>query len=452
MTISKAALAAALVLGVAAAPLAAQLPSRSGQPTTTRQSRANQQQQQQQEQQPAPGGRQYTLSRAEREALQPAIEAVQAAQAACTATPAPAPACATAWTEAQATVPAAQAAARGNDAKYLVGQLQVQIGIGANSIPLQSAGVDAMIASGVAPAEQLGALYNNQARFAADAGDLAKADRALDQLIAMQSTDPLAIARNAQFWVDRNNVAHAMEFYRTHIAAAEAAGHPVTAEVRRLALATAYRAHSPETLAMSRQYLALAPTPQGWHDALLIYRELTPGAATDDRLGLDVYRLMRAAGALTTERDYVEYAELANSGAMYGEVKTVLDAGFARNVIQPANTAATRAMLNAANQRAASDRTSLAGERTSALAGTGGAALRVGDAFYSYGDYAEAAELYRAALQKGGQDANLVNLRLGAALAMAGRRPDAEAAFRAVTGPRAELAQLWLLWLSSPHA
>ncbi|MBV9881755.1 MAG: hypothetical protein JO276_01955 [Sphingomonadaceae bacterium] len=82
----------------------------------------------------------------------------------------------------------------------------------------------------------------------------------------------------------------------------------------------------------------------------------------------------------------------------------------------------------------------------------GGAALRVGDAFFSYGDYGPAAELYRAALQKGAPDPNLVNLRLGAALALAGARVEAETAFRAVTGPRAELARLWLLWLSSPHA
>ena len=74
--------------------------------------------------------------------------------------------------------------------------------------------------------------------------------------------------------------------------------------------------------------------------------------------------------------------------------------------------------------------------------------LRLGDAFYGYGDYAQAAELYRAALQKSGVDASLVNMRLGEALARAGQRAEAEAAFQAVTGPRAELASLWRLWLS----
>jgi len=71
----------------------------------------------------------------------------------------------------------------------------------------------------------------------------------------------------------------------------------------------------------------------------------------------------------------------------------------------------------------------------------------MGDAYYGYGEYGPAAELYRAALDKG-MDAGVANIRLGAALAMAGQRAPAEAAFRAVTGPRAELAQLWLLWLS----
>jgi tetratricopeptide (TPR) repeat protein len=308
-----------------------------------------------------------------------------------------------------------------------------------------------MLASGSAPATQMAALYNNQARFAVDAGDVAKADRALDQVIALSTTDPLAIPRAAQLWVDHNNPTHALEYYRHAIAAQEAAGHPVSAEIRRQQLAMAYRAHAPETLALSRAYLAAAPSTQGWHDALEIYRQLTPGV--DDRLSLDIYRLMRAAGALSSERDFVVYAELANGGAMFGEVKTVLEAGFAHNAITPTNAAGERARLNEATQRAANDRTSLAGERASALAGSnGGAALRVGDALFSYGEYGQAAELYRAALQKGGQDANVVNTRLGAALALGGQRTEAEAAFRAVTGPRAELAQLWLLWLSSPHA
>jgi hypothetical protein len=56
--------------------------------------------------------------------------------------------------------------------------------------------------------------------------------------------------------------------------------------------------------------------------------------------------------------------------------------------------------------------------------------------------------LYRAALQKGGVDPGIANLRLGLALALADNRAEAETAFRAVTGTRAELASLWLAWLA----
>jgi hypothetical protein len=75
-------------------------------------------------------------------------------------------------------------------------------------------------------------------------------------------------------------------------------------------------------------------------------------------------------------------------------------------------------------------------------------ALRIAEGYFGHGDHAKAAELYRLALQKGGVDANLVNTRLGIALAMSGRRPEAEAAFKAVTGARAGLASYWMLWLS----
>jgi hypothetical protein len=55
--------------------------------------------------------------------------------------------------------------------------------------------------------------------------------------------------------------------------------------------------------------------------------------------------------------------------------------------------------------------------------------------------------MYRVALSKGGADTNLVNTRLGMSLAMAGDKAGAKTAFGAVTGPRAELARYWILWL-----
>jgi predicted Zn-dependent protease len=76
-------------------------------------------------------------------------------------------------------------------------------------------------------------------------------------------------------------------------------------------------------------------------------------------------------------------------------------------------------------------------------------AVKTADAYYGYGDYAQAAELYRAALTKTGADVNLINLHLGMALARAGDKAGATAALNAVTGPRAELAKYWLVYLAT---
>jgi Tfp pilus assembly protein PilF len=425
MITRKAALAATLALG-AAAPAWAQYPPAPARPATT-------QTEVQAQQQPAAPQRVYDLTRAERAALQPMLNARTALD----------------WPAAIAAIPAAEAAARGADAKYLVGLIQFQAGTATSNAALRSQGIDGMLASGGVPlADQVG-IYTEQATIAAAAGDIAKADRALDQVIALSPQDELAVPRAAQMWVDNNNVPHALEFFQRHIDAAVAAGRPIPADVRRLHMVAAYRARLPQTLPLMRAFVAAAPTNSNWHDALLIYREFHPDA--DGPLKLDIYRLMRAANALTAERDFVEYADAANSSAAFGEAKEVLERGLAANLIT-GNIAYARAAITTATTRIASDRPSLAADRATALAGTSGTAvLRMGDAYYGYGEYAPAAELYRAALQKGGVDANLVNLRLGAALAQTGQRAEAETAFRAVTGPRAELAQLWLLWLATPR-
>ena len=86
--------------------------------------------------------------------------------------------------------------------------------------------------------------------------------------------------------------------------------------------------------------------------------------------------------------------------------------------------------------------------REAQVAAAASRARAVADALYGYGRYAEAAELYRAALTKSGADRDLLNLRLGSALAMAGQRAEAEAAFRAAEGQAGEIAKLWLAWLS----
>ena len=381
-------------------------------------------------QQPAQPTRQYNLTRQERQVFQPVIAAVTAGD----------------WATATTGLAAAAPQATSNDAKYLVGQIRLQIGINTQNRAFQSQGIDEMIASGGALPTEMRALYENQLEFATAAGDTAKAQRATAALDAMNPNDPTRFIRQARLRAGANDPAGAIGFYRQAIELQTRNNQPIPVEWRQQIAAIAYRGRLPDTMRYMREWLAVAPTPAVWHDTLAIMGEL--GGASNASLKLDIYRLMRAAGAMNSERDFIELSQAANDVRAFGEVKAVLEEGLRRNLIVQ-NAGYARERLEVTNRRVTDDRGSLAEGRRAALAGRDAAgALAMGDAYYGYGEYAQAAELYRAALEKG-IEAGLGNSRLGASLAMAGQRAEAEAAFRAVTGPRAELAQLWLLWLST---
>jgi tetratricopeptide (TPR) repeat protein len=429
MKMSKAALAAIFASGASMLACSVPVNAQVLDSLRQRQSRQNQQQAQQQRagcQLTAPEGqRQYQLSRDECTAVAPLLQAALARD----------------WAAARAAIPAAQAGARSADAKYLTGQAILHIGAGTNDSALQAQAIDAIIASGGAAPSELPALYGNQLRLALAAGDTARAQQAQARLDALNPNDPARFIRQATLLVQANNHAGAIPLY---LQAIQAAGQTVPVEWRRDLAALAYQARDPNALRYFRDWLTAAPSPNSWHDTLAIFVE----QGANSGLKLDTYRLMRGAGAMLAERDFVQYAEAANEARAYAEVAAVLQEGLSRNLITT-NAAYARERIAQANQRAQAFRGIIAQERQAALAGSDAQhAIYVGDAHYGAGEYVQAAEMYRAALQKGA-DAGTVNTRLGAALALAGRRAEAETALRAVSGNRAELAQLWLLWLSS---
>ena len=433
MRISRGLTAAGLIVGAAslqAALAEAQSPLESLK--AQQRGRRQQQQEQQQEQaQPATAGQ---LSREETAVVRPLYDAVHAQD----------------WASANAALPAAQAGVQTPYGRYIVGQLILEIGRGTQNMQLQQQAVDAMLASGGAPADVVPQLLAAQAGFALQAHNYAGAEAPLTRLVELSPNDVDRIGQLAAVKIQLNKRPEALALYRRAIQLGEANGGHAPEAVYRQSLAIAYEARTAApALELARTLITHYPTPENWRSALGVYRDLAGESGGE----LDIGRLMRVAGVLTSERDYYVYAEAANRAGLPGEVKSVLDEGFSRNIFQAAAPQA-RQLLTAATAQVGEDRASLARLRTQAMAAAEGrVARRTGDAFYGYGQYAEAAELYRAALQKGGEDAGMVNVRLGSALAMAGRRAEAEAAFRAVTaGDRAELARFWLLWLSTHPA
>jgi hypothetical protein len=407
MKASRIALGAALALGgfsaIATAPAAAQAPV--GQPTR--------------------------LSKEERAALAPLVAAVQGRN----------------WAAASAALPAAQSAASSDYARYLVANQMFAVAAGRNDPTLQASAVEALIASGMVPAAELPALYRARASFVQRSTDARGQEAGLTQHLERAPNDVEAIAALSDIKEALRKPTEAMRLLDRAIEIRRTSGQPVPEGWYRRALRLAFDNRlAPESMKYARALLELYPSAANWRDATHVYRTL---AGADPAAALDAMRLNRSAKALAGERDYLELAQALSAAGLAAESRAVLDEGVATRMIDPAE-GQFKSLLASSAKEATAQRAGLAARQTKATApaATGADALAVADATFAAGNHARAAELYRAALEKGGVDAALVNNRLGMALALAGRRPEAEAAFRAVSGPRAELASLWLLWLN----
>jgi len=370
------------------------------------------------------------LSKAEVAALKPVEVAVNASD----------------WATAATALAAAQAAATSPDARYYLGRFQFQIGTGTKNAQLQAQGIDAMITSGGGDPTQALVLYKNQGAIALQAKDYAKAEAAFSRWAQLDPNNPDAQIAVAEVKFRQNKRQEALPLFERAITARKAAGQTIPEDWYLLALQSALDAKmAPQAQTYSQALLTTYPTQKNWRNALLIYRQ---NNSLDQAAELDLFRLMRATKALDKGDEWLRLADELSRLRFYSEARGVIDEGAAAGKVSRTNATAA-AVLKETSARIASDRAALPGLEGGARSGANGSlALKLAEGYYGHGDYSKAAELYRLALQKGGVDANLVNTRLGMALALGGRRPEAEAAFKAVTGTRAGLASYWLLWLA----
>ena len=356
---------------------------------------------------------------------------------------------------ARAALPTLTTAATAADDKFYLGQFKLQIGLGLQDKALQKEAINDVLNSGSAGAAA------ETGKFAFFAGQFAYQDKdyatAVQRLTQARDSGYQPKDANGQPTRDidlmlaeanfrSNRTTEGLAGLEAAIQAEKAAGRKAPADWYQRAASVAYQAKMmPEVAKWTRLQIVDYPTPENWRSALVIYSD---SQKMDDQTNLDLMRLQRAAGALSGERDYFEYALLADKVGLPGEAKAVVDEGLAKGSFNKSSKAINE-IGNLANSRVAGDKASLpAAEKSAASAANGKIALSTADAYFGYGDFAKAAELYRLAIQKGGVDANVANLRLGMALARAGQKDAARQAFGQVTaGQRAEIAKFWTLWL-----
>lgn len=341
---------------------------------------------------------------------------------------------------------AAQAVATTPDDKYAIAQLQLRYALDTQDLVAQRAALNALVQSGGATQSELPNLYRNIGALAYNAQDLAGASAAYERLVQIEPNNADTLIQLGELRNKRGQKAEGIALFERAIAAKTAAGQTADENWYKRAVGLSTDAKlTPQALKLGREWLTAYPTTENWRSALGNYAYLVP---LDEAAELDHGRLQRAAGALQGERDYRRLAQVLLDRRFYGEAKSVLDEGAAKRIIDPAKPE-YKALLATAARSAAADRPTLAGSEAKALSSAEGrVALNVADSYFGYADYAKAASFYRTALTKPGVDANLINTRLGIALAMSGDKAGSTTAFNAVTGPRQELARFWMLWLA----
>ncbi|WP_265570717.1 tetratricopeptide repeat protein [Sphingomicrobium nitratireducens] len=350
------------------------------------------------------------------------------------------------WDKLPALSAAAKATLKTNDDKYVYGQMMLKAASDQKDNLAALAALDEMAASGAADMAELLPIYVNLGKIFYNADDLTNAEKILLKSLEMDPNNSDALITLAETRNKQQRPSEAVKLIAEAIAKREAAQTAVDENWYKRAVALAYEAEDAQAIKIGQKWVGAYPSAQNWRDALRIYLALSNRNIGDL---IDVMRLQAAVDALNGENDYYMFADELLKKGYPGEALVVLNNGFGAGNIDR-NKVIFKDILSRATSQADGDRAGLEPAAKKAMsAAEARQAMVTGDAFYGYGEYQKAADLYRAALGKTGVDANLANLRLGMALARMGDVEGARTALREVQGPHADTAAYWMVYLDT---
>ncbi len=365
---------------------------------------------------------------------------------------------------AEPAIVAMEAAAKTDDDKYFAAvfrynleQQKIQAARAANpNAPVDETvlakPLDALLASPVTKPEDKQKFAYQRGILAYNGKQFPIAIQYLTQSKQLGNTDPNLTLQLAQAKVSSGDVAGGLSDLEAATTAMDASGKKADEDIYRYAISRANQAKmGPQTMAWLKRYVMAYPTKQNWRAAVVTYGLAGNSVAQlTDAQKIDLFRLLRATGALADQNDYLEYADDVQRRGLPAEAQAVIKEGMAAGKIPAGNTFAKQILTDSTN--ALKTEGSLAPlEAKAKTAANGKLAAGTADAYLGSGEYAKAAALYRLALEKGSVDADEVNTHLGIALARSGDKAGAKAAFDAVKGaPRAGIAALWTSYLEAP--
>lgn len=336
---------------------------------------------------------------------------------------------------------AALAVAKTKEDRYAIAQLQLKAAVTASDDAGAAAAIDAIAGTQYLAADKVADLYSAVGVnfYKAKKFDEAAAQFQKSAALAPQNAKPLTLLAEARRAQGRG--ADASAALQKAMQLSRAAGQTPEEDLFKTAVSLAYEARSPNAIDVARQWVAAYPSPTSWRNALAIYRNMTH---PDVEATLDILRLMNATGAMTEANDYELYSTAAAEQGNYVEALAVLNNGVAAKRIDPAGSQFRDLIAGLKAKPQATEADLAEAAKTAPAAKT---LIGIGDRYYGLGNYAKAAETYRAALAKPDANADIANLHIGMALARAGDKAGAAAAFGKVGGALTEVAKYWLLYV-----
>lgn len=339
--------------------------------------------------------------------------------------------------------------------RIIFGQWQQQLGGAAGDYALMQKGLQNMLDSGQLQPDKTALVGFALGQVAYQNKDYAAAARALEPVVAANYSENAAAELLADAYAKQGQPAKGLAAMKVAVNARKAAGGAVPESWFTRANTIAYNAKlANEGTDWALMMVANNPTPTNFFGAAQLVR-LYGNFGTKD--SVDISRLMFRSGALggkgkDVEREYVEYMQAADPRTLPGEVVKIGEAGIAAGALR-ANDTFVADSLAQARGRVAADKASLPGAaKTAATSANGVTAMSTADGFLSYGQDAQAEDMYKIAIQKGGIDKDKATLRLGIAQLDAGKMQDAKATFAQVGGKEAAIARLWSAYADAKAA
>jgi len=170
-----------------------------------------------------------------------------------------------------------------------------------------------------------------------------------------------------------------------------------------------------------------------------------------DHNTLMLYRLMYDTASMSEGSDYIEMAQLLGDAALPAEAQNVLEKGISSGVILEQQKERTTRLLNSFKARVDADRKSYVQLNTEAADSSAGEfGVKLGEAYYGFGEYPDAVTVLNRSLTKGQvQHLDDAYVYLGRSLVALKDRDGARAAFanlKTVPNVSPRVLKLWNLY------